>query len=233
MIDIIEHTFFAINAGVVRFDLIDKSRIYAHDDEKKTAFMEGVISCATHLKGYFGLSNGKGLLQLLRRDDLRISSHNEKVRDVTHSLTFYNRKTDVETDFYFDKKENIEGNSYVLKEGIENYQIEFDVDDKFRQRFKFQSKVEELSKLFYVTNENGYLKFKFGELGSILGSFIVDKPLRNKNLGETIAFYKAEVIKLLKMEGEMKMYISSVGLLKITCKTEYAEYSYYIPAHSH
>lgn len=224
--------FYIFDTDVIIFSFKKNNHVYIYDLNKRTALIYTYVNVKSNLKGKFALSNGKGFRDVLERKSIKITSHNLDEHGNSRSLTIVNSNTGVESDIYFDRFSEHNIVFPALNACIRDCEIAFEIDDKFKERFKFQSKTEELVKDFCITNENGEIEFKFGCLGSTLGSFCVEEANKNVAMHKSWYFTKKEILKILKLDGHLTMYISSKGFIKIRCTTPFAEYFYIIPAQS-
>ncbi len=195
--------------------------------------MRGDITTGSHLKGEFELSNGKGLLRLLQRKNVSISAHNENIKGTTSGLTFFNSKTNVETEFYFDKREERNTQINLFNPDKFDYQVVFDVDEHLYERFKFQKNASE-AKQFYIKNDKQNISIIFDYGTGPDGEIVVNNFHKNEDLdGSNVWRYPTDVVyKILSKIRSCFICFASNGHLRIVCRTEYARYSYVVPAYT-
>ena len=247
--DIIEHTTFACSFEHVRICANGIAHVHACTSDKAVVVFGHLRTPPTKC---YGIKDGRELYALLNNPNLSV------VDESKYLTTFKNNTTGNTFVYSFINEQRIaELVPYCTPKPKIDYEVIFDVTDKFVDDLKYQSKRNrDLHYMEYSRNPQGVFFGFYGKSSQVFdeetgyligwerftGNVVVQNIIKNEAVSTGLSRYRHlgpdwswpidTVIKILDQKGEMQVKVSPNGVMKIICKTDFATYCYLLPVHS-
>ncbi len=218
LLDIIEHTAFACSVEHVRICANGLAHIHAVTSDKAVSLFG---YCNTPPTKCYGIADSSELYVLLSNPNLSLVSQSNNL------LTFQNTTTRNSVVYSFINEQRIaELVPYLKPKAKFDFDAVATLPNTFVEKLKQQAKIVG-DPLFEV---NSYIDFKFGDWsGKAEGNILL--PAKYPHVCRW--WWDINVlIKILSQSGQYKLGVSSKGYIGIQCKTEFAVYEYFLPAHT-
>jgi hypothetical protein len=199
-----------------------------------------ILFAETHNKvdefnGVFGMTNLDKLSLHLKNPEYRENAKIEVVTDerndeeIPTHIHFENEAGDFENDYRFMNQQIIETKLKTVKFKGANWQVDFQPSVAAIGRLKLMAAAHsEEPHVNISTNKEG-LEFQFGDMSSHAGKFIFNADPDQK-LKKSWAYPIKQLQEILSLDGEISMYISDDGAMKITVDSGLIAYDYILPA---
>ena len=199
-----------------------------------------ILFAETHTKvdefnGVFGMTNLDKLSLHLKNPEYRENAKIEVVTDerndeeVPTHIHFENEAGDFENDYRFMNQQIIETKLKTVKFKGANWQVDFQPSIAAIGRLKLMAAAHsEEPHVSISTNKEG-LEFQFGDMASHAGKFIFNADPDQK-LKKSGAYPIKQLQEILSLDGEISMFISDDGAMKITVDSGLVSYDYILPA---
>jgi hypothetical protein len=239
LMDLVSHTH---DLGCIEFVKITGSEnttdIAGLADDKSVVINAKYNSPVNDFKGTFGMPNLSNLKTLLNIGEYvenaqitvkRQDRNNEK--DAPVGIHFTNANNDFNNDYRFMVSEVVnDALANVTFKGA-NWNVEFQPNEIDLQRLKMQAQAMPEASFFAVSTENGDLKFSIGDHSTHAGNFVFHSQIEGEIKGGW-RYPIRQVINILSLVGDKKMFISDQGAMKISVNSGIASYDYILPAQS-
>jgi hypothetical protein len=239
LLDLISHThelgcvdFVKIEGSDTRTDLSGLA------SDKSVVIQANFNAPVTEFKGTFGMPNLSNLKSLLSIDEYDTDGkitvkrqHRKEEIDAPVGLYFQNENDDFNNDYRFMVSEVVNDALANVNFKGATWNVEFIPSEINVQRLKMQAYAIPEADFFTVKTEDGNLVFSIGDHSTHAGSFVFQADVSGDIKGEWKYPIK-HVINILSLTGGKKMYISDMGVTKITVNSGIASYDYILPAQS-
>lgn len=234
--DIVTHTHNLGNLPLVKVTGDDESTVIESVSEDRSVVLHAKTADAIpEFKGLFGMSNLDKLSLHLKNPEYKENAKINVVTAVRNNVTmpvtlhFENESGDFVNDYRFMNSEIIAEKLKTVKFRGAKWDVEFTPQVSAINRFKLQASAHAEEKLFRVSTDNGNLVFSFGDASAHAGNFVFNAGTTQR-LKQTLAWPVAQVLSILALDGEKTMRISDQGAMQINVDSEFASYSYVLPA---
>lgn len=199
-----------------------------------------ILFAETHNKvdefnGVFGMTNLDKLSLHLKNPEYRENAKIEVVteerndEEIPTHIHFENEAGDFENDYRFMNQQIIETKLKTVKFKGATWQVDFQPSVAAIGRLKLMAAAHsEEPHVNISTNKEG-LEFQFGDMSSHAGKFIFNADPDQK-LKKSWAYPIKQLQEILSLDGEISMYISDDGAMKITVDSGLISYDYILPA---
>ena len=185
--------------------------------------------------GVFGMANLDKLSLHLKNPEYRENAKIDVVHDERNEETipthihFENEAGDFENDYRFMNQQIIESKLKTVKFKGANWQVEFTPTMAAIGRFKLMAAAHSEEPHVNIRTTKEGLEFSFGDVSSHAGKFIFNDDPKQK-LSKSWAYPIKQIQEILSLDGDMTMYISDDGAMKISVNSGLANYDYILPA---
>jgi len=193
----------------------------------QAAFKEKV----SEFQGTFGLPNLPKLNTILGipeySENAEVSvTHNED--NQSDGIHFSNERGDFTNDYRLmgTKLINIKVPPFIY--GGTSWEVSFEPTKSSIQRLKYQSSANGEVQNLIVSSDGDDLEFSFGDRATFAGKFVFAKDVGH--LKNRWGFPVSHMNSILNLPGEKAIFITDDGAAKIVVHSEYAVYTYFLPA---
>lgn len=192
------------------------------------------IDVVSEFDGTFGLPNLAKLHTILnipeyaKNSKVTVSSTGEGIDKQSDGIHFSNENGDFTNDYRLmgSKLINVKVPPFTYMGNA--FPISFEPSKEAIQRLKYQTAANgEVENLIVSTTGNN-LEFSFGDRATFAGKFVFANDVGS--LHNRWGFPVSHMNAILNLPGEKAMFITDDGVAKIVVSSEYATYTYYLPA---
>jgi hypothetical protein len=239
LLDLVSHTH---DLGCIDFIKITGSDtstgISGLASDKSVVIDASFNAPVSDFNGTFGmpnLSNLKSLLSISEYDNdgqISVKRQNRKEeKDAPVGLYFQNATDDFNNDYRFMVSEVVNDALANVNFKGATWNVEFKPNNLNLQRLKMQAQAIPEVDFFTVSTDDGNLIFSVGDHSTHAGSFVFHMDISG-TINNVWKYPIKQVISILSLTGDKKMYISDMGAMKITVNSGIASYNYILPAQS-
>jgi hypothetical protein len=234
--DIISHTSQLGFINLIKITGTDKETIINAMAEDRTVIVSAKFkNVQSDFKGIFGMPNLPKLKTILGFDEYNENATivmTRKTRDgedVPESIHFETSTGDFINDYRLMAKSVVEDTVKPVKFAGAAWNVEFEPKVVNILRLKKQSGANSEQTTFTTKTDGTNLKVYFGDVSTHSANFVFEENIVG-SLQRTWAWPVTQVLAILGLDGDKKMYIGDAGAMKITVDSGLVEYEYLLPA---
>lgn len=233
--DIVSHTN-SLGLALLKVSTDKKgTEITSLTDDRSIILFAETHNKVDEFNGVFGMTNLDKLSLHLKNPEYRENAKIEVVteerndEEIPTHIHFENEAGDFENDYRFMNQQIIETKLKTVKFKGATWQVDFQPSVAAIGRLKLMAAAHsEEPHVNISTNKEG-LEFQFGDMSSHAGKFIFNADPAQK-LKKSWAYPIKQLQEILSLDGEISMYISDDGAMKITVDSGLISYDYILPA---
>lgn len=233
LLDLVQHTFDLGFIDLVKINGTDsQTSVEALAEDKSVVVQAQFVNPVPEFMGVFGMPNLSKLKILLNLQEYREHAQ----LNITHKssgepdgIQFENAAGDFRNNYRFMASAIVNEKLKSLKFNVPKWDIEFEPTVASVMRLKMQAQANAEESVFKVKNDNGDLKFFFGDHSSHAGNFVFQSQVGSK-LKHEWSWPVTQFIGILSLNGDKTIKISDMGAAMITVNSGLAVYNYILPA---
>lgn len=233
--DIVSHTN-SLGLALLKVSTDKKgTEITSLTDDRSIILFAETHNKVDEFNGVFGMTNLDKLSLHLKNPEYRENAKIEVVteerndEEIPTHIHFENEAGDFENDYRFMNQQIIETKLKTVKFKGATWQVDFQPSIAAIGRLKLMAAAHsEEPHVNISTNKEG-LEFQFGDMSSHAGKFIFNADPAQK-LKKSWAYPIKQLQEILSLDGEISMFISDDGAMKITVDSGLISYDYILPA---
>lgn len=233
--DIVSHTN-SLGLALLKVSTDKKgTEITSLTDDRSIILFAETHNKVDEFNGVFGMTNLDKLSLHLKNPEYRENAKIEVVteerndEEIPTHIHFENEAGDFENDYRFMNQQIIETKLKTVKFKGATWQVDFQPSVAAIGRLKLMAAAHsEEPHVNISTNKEG-LEFQFGDMSSHAGKFIFNADPAQK-LKKSWAYPIKQLQEILSLDGEISMFISDDGAMKITVDSGLISYDYILPA---
>jgi hypothetical protein len=233
--DIVSHTN-SLGLALLKVSTDKKgTEITSLTDDRSIILFAETHNKVDEFNGVFGMTNLDKLSLHLKNPEYRENAKIEVVteerndEEIPTHIHFENEAGDFENDYRFMNQQIIETKLKTVKFKGATWQVDFQPSVAAIGRLKLMAAAHsEEPHVNISTNKEG-LEFQFGDMSSHAGKFIFNADPSQK-LKKSWAYPIKQLQEILSLDGEISMFISDDGAMKITVDSGLISYDYILPA---
>lgn len=234
--DIIRHTSQLGFIDLIKITGTDKETVINAMAEDRTVIINGKFKTSNpEFVGTFGMPNLPKLKTILGFEEydenstIVMTRKNRDGQDVPEAIHFETKSGDFINDYRLMAQTVVEDKVKAVKFAGASWNVEFEPKVVNIQRLKKQAGANSEQTTFTTKTDGTNLKVYFGDVSTHSANFVFEDGIVG-SLQRTWAWPVTQVLAILGLDGDKKMYIGDAGAMRITVDSGLIEYEYLLPA---
>lgn len=231
--DMIAHTSALGFIDLIKVTGTEQETVINASSEGQKVMITGTFKNANpNFIGIFGMPNLPKLKTILSFEEYGEDSKISMVRNdegTPQSIHFESKNGDFVNGYRLMRKEIADDQVKIFAYKGKTWDIEFVPSVSSILKLKHQASAHNEEETFITRVADGNLYFDFGDVSTHNGNFIFQTGITG-TLSKKLKWPISHVISILNIAGNKVFRINSAGALEITVESDYANYSYMLPA---
>jgi hypothetical protein len=233
--DMIAHTSALGFIDLIKVTGTEQETIINASSEGQKVMITGIFKHTNpNFIGIFGMPNLPKLKTILSFEEYGEDSKISMVRNdegTPQAIHFESKSGDFTNSYRLMRKEIADDQVKIFAYKGKTWDIEFVPSISSILKLKHQASAHSEEETFITRVADGKLYFDFGDVSTHNGNFIFQDGITG-TLSKKLKWPISHVISILNLAGNKVFRINSAGALEITVESDYANYSYMLPAFS-
>lgn len=241
LLDIVSHTHALGFLELIKINAEDeeKTTVESMADDRSVILFGETHEPVPEFKGMFGMPNLDKLTLHLKNPEysengiINVVETERNGESIPTHIHFENENGDFQNDYRFMSRQIIQEKLKSVKFKGSKWNIEFVPSVDSIRRMKLMSAAHSEESIFTVkTKETGGvtdLLFYFGDPSTHAGNFVFQSNV-DSELKHAWSWPISQIQAILKLPGDLKMYISDMGAMQISVDSGLVNYNFILPA---